>query len=79
MKYKKGDKVRVLGADSWCSEARAYVGYAAIVDAADEKGEVFMIYMCKEKNRHWSIKDNSEIELFIKAGEQMEFSFMEDK
>lgn len=78
MIYKKGDKVRILGADEWNIVAKKYIGWSAIIDVVNNEGKVCRVKVCKENNRYWSIQNNSEIELWLQSGQQLEFSFMEE-
>jgi len=72
--FKIGNKVRILGSDTWNQLARKYIGLTAIVTRMSGS-DVIKIEVI-EDGHVWYISNNNDIETLPKKEIQLEFDFM---
>lgn len=80
VKYKIGDRVRVVKFKCNNLSATPYVGYKGIVSQIheDRKDMPYCVELDKFPNKGtWPYNEN-ELELLIKLGEQLQFEFMKE-
>ena len=81
MKFKVGDKVRILPSAEKIGVFKSEVGRVGIIEDTDFLGQFIHIRMVKPyqingRIHTWAVK-SPQITPFIKVGEQLEFAFME--
>ena len=83
--YKIGDKIIVLGGDSWCEEARDDIGKKGIITEVIDSEEHYSVYIPESVGRNTSIGNGYMRSWWVngreikKVGEeQLLFSFMSE-
>lgn len=79
MKFKNGDKVRILPSAIDGGVLACSVGKIGIVDGIADSYSGSYYHVCMVSGYTWSVYPNQIESVIVKKGEQLLFSFMEEK